>query len=576
MRQPLVIPDLGLGLNLHDPQTEIANGQMARALNMLFSRGVMATAYGISQFGSTSLPLSYPVIGICAYQEQGHSPTDHLVAMTTRSLHKWNGVSQLWSDISPATALLSTPDSVPSFAFVPHTDPIAADGTGTDCYYHLLVCDGGESPIYRWAGKFETQFYELAGADGYHETDSSPSTPTKHFAKQVNMFYNHVILLSPKTWDATADDYIENPQAVFWGRAGLLEEDSSDSSSAYDLTKTGAGYVSLVDSGGENVRCVLLGNTLIVYQNNSIWYVYYVGGTTMFLAKCEIPNLGLLAPGLVIPWQNAHYFVGSDYIPRVYQGGSSTVRIADKTFEAIKDDIDPTKLDRCRMTIDARGRRLWIFIVRNGYESITRAYGVDLLTGSWMIRDFDHVFDSDSGLASVALVGGQQYTTGRTWQQDIATAKTYTEAIAEGTTWEQLMNQILISESMVAGSRDGYVYRYDEDLTTDNSVSIPAYGDSKVFDQGYPTLDKQWSTVSITAKGGSTGDSIVLSYRIESFETEDDDWIAFTAISLSDEYETYEFSLDDVTSDQMQLRIANSSGSKVYVKKMTIGEAVLV
>lgn len=565
---PLVISNLGLGLNLHDPATEIADGQMSFAKNMLFSRGVMKAPYGLQTYGGASLPLNSSVIGLAPYQEKGHNPTDHLVAMTLTKLYGWDGVSALWSDISPTIALSAELDSVPSFVAVPHTDAIAADGTGTNCYYHILACDGGSSRVYRWAGQFETKFYPLAGADGYHETDSSPTTPTAHYVDQVNIFYNHVILLNPKTWDATSDVFIENKQAVLWGKAGLLE------GGAYNIAETGAGQVSLVDTGGENVRCELLGNLLIVYQNNSIWYMYHVGGSDVFLAKCAIPDVGLLAPGLVVPWRNTHYLVGSDFVPCSYSGGSSLRRIGDPIAEALKDDINPSYLNRCRMSVGANGRRIWIFIVRNGQKHITRAYGVDTLSGAWMIRDFDHLYDSvDEGICAVALVGGQSYTSGQTYAEDISDGETYTAAIAGGDTYSDMVNSVTLGgETMMVGDQAGMVFNYDSDLTTDNGVVIPAEAHTKVFDFGRPDTEKQWSTMSVTAKG----DSLQLSYRIESFETEDDDWIAFSLVSLTDEYETYEFGLEEVCSDQIQFKIANSGSGELSVKKLVIEEPIFL
>lgn len=565
---PLTIPNLGLGLNLHDPATEIANGEMAGGRNILFSRGVLKTPYGFAQVAAADLPLTGAVIGLCHYAEQGASPSNHVVAMTRTKLYRWNTLSGGWSDISPAAALTASLDSVPSFVAFPHTDAIEEDGV--DCYYHLLASDGGHSPVQRWAGKYEDTFYPLEGGDGYHATDADPATPVVHYCDQIAAFYNSVILLNPKTWNATTNRYEENKQALYWGKAGLLEVDSVAGTTAYD--GTGAGYVALVDAGGSNVRCALLGNSLIVYQDNSLWYLYHVGGTDTFLAKLEIPGLGLLAPGLLVTWRNRHFFLGSDYQPYSYAGGSFVTPIGVKIAEALKADLDPTRLARCRMEVGANGSRLWIFVVRDGYEFITRAYGIDTLTGAWMVRDFEHLYDTTTGLSSVALVGAQSYVVGSTWQQAIDTAQTYAEAIVEGTTWEQLMTVQLTRETMMLGDQDGYVYQYDEDLTADNGVDIPAYALTKIFDFGTPHEDKWLGSLYLTAQG----DSVRVSYRIDSFETEDDGWQAFDPITLTDTYRTYEIDLSGITADQIQFKIANYSGGAMTVKKIVLEDPVLI
>lgn len=563
MMQPIVISNLGKGLNLYDPATQIEPGQMAGGKNLLFSRGVAKTPYGFVQLASASLPLDSgnPVLAVYQYRESGHQPTDHLVAATTTKLYRRNPVSDTWLDISPETALRSTPDSVPSFVAVPHTDAISCDGDGVQCNYHLLYSDGGTSPVQRWAGKFETKCYPLAGADGYHETDTDPVTPTAHYCDQVNLFHNHVILLSPRSWDATSDVLIENPQTILYGKAGLLE-----ASNAFHIAETGAGEIDLVDTGDENVWCQLLTDALIVYQKHSIWSLYHVGGTDIFSAQPQIPNLGLLSPTLILPYRNQHFFIGSDYVIYAYFGGTSYQSIGDKTIrDALAADLEPARLTRCRMSIGANGSRLWIYIVRRDAEYATRAYGVDLRTGAWMIRDYAHKWPT-GGITAAALVGSSIDTRGRTWQEDLDSGETYAEALIAGTTWEQLTDTIMLDETIVLADSGGNTYQYDEDLTTDDGVSVPADGLTGVFDHGRPDLQKWWGTLNIEAMGSA----LHLSYRIDHFETEDEGWIEFKRTILTDDYESYEYGLEDVCSTHIQFRIANFNGSDFAVRKLVL------
>jgi len=563
MVKPIVLNNLGKGLNLYDPASEIQPGQMVGGANLLFSRGLTKTPFGFAKLGEEDLPLDSgrPILALYQYREQSANPTDHLIAATTQKLYRRDAVSDGWNDISPSSALRSSADSIPSFAAIPHKDGIAADGDGDKQYYHVLYCDGGNSPIYRWAGKFEDNFAELAGADGYHETDVDPATPTAHYARQVTVFYNHVILLSPKTWDATSDVFTENPQTVLWGKAGLLEGED-----AYAIAETGAGEVPLVDTGDENVWCQLIGDALAVYQKHSIWVIYHVGGGDIFRAQALIPNIGLLSPSLILPYRNQHFLLGSDYAIYAYFGGTSYQAVGDKTIrDALAADMDPGKINRCRMCMGSNGSRLWLFIVRNGYDFATRAYGVDLRTGAWMMRDYEHKWPS-GGITAATLAGTSIEQSGRTWQEDIDTGQTYTEAISAGTTWEQLTRTVLVQETMALGDNSGYAYQYDEDLTTDDSVEIPASGITQIFDFGRPDVAKWWGPLSIEA----TGTALQVFYRIEYFETTDDGWIAMERTLLTDDYETYEFGLEDVCSTHIQFKIANFHGSDLAARKLVL------
>ena len=567
---PIVISNLGLGLNLHDPKTEIADGQLAGAENIVPIRGVLTTPEGCARLGSASLPLAAGILGLCHYREQGSSPTDHIVAMTRTGLFRRNVTLDTWTSISPTTALVGRADDVPSFVAFPHDDAIKADGDSVDSYFHLIACDDGNSPIQRWAGKFETKFYPLAGADGYHEADTDPPTPTAHYAKQVSAFYNHLMLVNPRTWDAESNAHVENPQTILFGKAGLLEDDPNNPSGKgeFDITE-GAGTLVLVDTGDSNVRVELMDDLLIVYQTHSLWFVYHVGDTDVFRSKLQNPNLGLLAPGLLAAWRNQHFFVGHDYKPYVCYGSAANLRqLGGQIDEALYADMDQTKLPRCRLGVSKKGDYIWIAIVRKGYEYPTRVYLIDTLTGAWAIRDFEHLYDTTSGLTCLALAGSQQYSVGRTYQQAIDSEETYNDAITAGTTYEQILSTALVDEQLLFGDSAGNVFAFDPALTTDNGTNIPCHADTKVFDWGRPDLLKTWSTLNVRAKGSA----LQISYRIDNFETQDTGWTALTATDLTSEYATYEYGLDDIASEAIQFRIANTNGSTLTVQKLVLDE----
>ncbi|GAH62490.1 unnamed protein product, partial [marine sediment metagenome] len=265
--------------------------------------------------------------------------------------------------------------------------------------HHCLVCTG-ISPIQRWAGKYETDFADLVGADGYHHTDSGI---TKHYALQVGAFYNRPILVSPKEADANGN-LIDNNQRLRWPMAGKLET----------WTGTGSGHRDLLDTGGFNIWGALLGTQWIQYQNNSIWSLTHVGGTSVFEPDIEMPDLGLLSAHLLYSKNNVHYFVGNDYNIYAYYGGSNIQKIGGKIHRFLQRDLDPIYKDQSWLCMGAENSRLWLFIVPNGETYITEAYGIDISTGSWMKRDFKHKWPS-GGITSVSLVGASSYTEGQTY-----------------------------------------------------------------------------------------------------------------------------------------------------------------
>ncbi len=564
MSKPILIQSPAQGLNSRLPANMIADRETPLSQNVLFSSGVIKTPYGFAKLTAGSLPLNSgdKILGIAPFTEK--DGTEHIVVVTTDKIYQHDRVNEEWDNIvindltNPNNLLRANVDSPVSFAVVAHTDGVAIDAGVNNAYYHLLVCDGGLSPIQRWAGKSEEKFYSLKGADGYHDAD----TPLviDHYARQVLVFYNHVILISPKTWDATAGSFRDNPQTVLWGKAGLLE-----GSDAFKIADTGSGYNELVDTGDSNVWAMQLGNQLIIYQRHSIWSMSHVGGTDVFRFRCELPDLGLLAPHLLVSSGNKHYFVGNDFNIYEYSGGSYKQRIGDQIRDALKEDIDFTYARRCWMAIGANSSRLWIFYVPEGQEYITKAYGVDVKTGAWMIREFSHVW-TNNGITAVLTIGAQSYMIGDTYQHSINLARTYAEAIAAGTTYRDVLQEILTDETLTLGDSEGNIYQYDADLTTDDGENIPAYFISKVFDYGTPNDDKWWSGLSVVAKGTK----LVVSYRIDNFDTENDGWIAFTAIDLTSNYQDYNWTDFDFSSKQIQFKFSNYAGSTFAIREFKI------
>ena len=633
MAGPILIQAPSLGLNKLIPANMIADRESPLAQNVLFAGGLVKTPYGFAKLASAGLPLDggNNVLGLANYKEK--EGTDHIIAVTNEKVYEKDSVNSTWNDLSSTGGMAGDVKTPVSFAAVAHTDGIALDGTGSNAFYHLLVCDGN-SPVQRWAGKFESKFYPLAGADGYHDTDTPVVTP--HYARQVNVLANHVVLLNPKTWNATSELFEENPQTVLWGKAGLLEGDSvavssatrasnvvtattssahnlttgqtvliagtaaatdsfngyftvastpdttsftysqtgadetttsagTASQSAYDIMATGAGYNELVDTGDMNVWSMLLGNQMIIYQKHSIWSMSHVGGSDVFRFRSEMSDLGLLAPNLLVSSGNRHYFVGDDYNLYEYSGGSYKRRIGDQIRDALKNEIDFSRTQRSWMAIGANNSRLWIFYVPEGQEYITKAYGMDLKTGAWMLREYSHIWTS-GGITSVAIIGAQSYMAGESYRQSIAAAVTYNEALTAATTYRDVLEELLTDESLVLGDSGGNVYQYDSDLTTDDGNNVPAFFATKIFDYALPDAEKWWNGITVVAKGSK----LRISYRAGDFDDDDTGWVDMDPIDLTDDYEAYSRLDLGITSKQVQFKFANYAGSSYKIRSFKI------
>jgi len=543
--------------------TELPRGFAADgSQNVLYSRGTIKTPFGFSKVESGSLPLNSgnAVLLTGVYSELDKS--QHFLAVTKAKIYERDIQNSQWDDKTQSgVALQGNIYNPMSMASILHTDGLALNGTGDDWYHHCLICTG-ISPIQRWAGKFETDFADLVGADGYHTTGSGVTT---HYALQVGAFYNRPILISPKEADANGN-LIDCNQRIRWPMAGKLET----------WTGTGSGYRDLLDAGGYNMWGALLGTQWIQYQNNSIWSLTHVGGTRVFEPDIEMPDLGLLAPHLLYSKNNVHYIVGSDYNIYAYYGGSNITPIGDKVQKFLQRDLDPKYAYRSWLCMGAENSRLWVFIVPNGETYITQAYGVDVQSGSWMKRDYLHKWPTTTGgITSVSLVGASSYYAGLSYADAVTLTTTYAAAITAGTTYRQALQETFTKERLVFGDSAGYVLQADSDVFKDDTVNIPARHFTEVYDLGEPGKNKLWPGIRVTAKELSTGTGgVIVSYRTASFETTSTGWTAFTEQVLTSEFVDYEFTVW-TTSKKIQFSFTNADGDTFQISNYALIEPML-
>ena len=396
-------PDRGLNSSKPDNQLEPTEaGDLTQ--NIIYRNGEIRSAFGYEQFG-TGLPLDSAILDATQYPEI-RTDTVHIVVASSGKLYKYDSANDDWDNITRVSGdNLSDINNPTSWAVVGHTDSV------DNSFQHLLYCDGGKTAIQRWAGGTEANFKDLEGADGYHDPASGVTT---HFAQQADIFNSHVILLNAKEANSSGT-LIDNKQRVRWGTTGKLEVWSG----------TTSGFVDLIDTGGTNIRSQILGNRYVIYQNNSVWGLNPVGGSTVFTPEVLLPDLGLLSPHLITGSNNVQYFVGDDFNVYQYYGGSVRQRISDNILTLFRKGIDETFAKRCWLTIGPENKRLWLFYVPDDKEFMTQVFALDIQQGQWMPRSFSHIpaysgnkgTSNGGGLTMAKLIGSQTFTIGDSYKE---------------------------------------------------------------------------------------------------------------------------------------------------------------
>ncbi len=407
---PISAPTSGLDGRLTDDQLD-ARSAAKFSQNVIYVDGIIQTTKGFADLDMTSSLTGKPILSLFRFTELDN--TQHRMAVTRTKIYKHNANTSSWDDLTQSgKALAGNLDTKISQVAVAHDDTdiyIDDDVTKSNAYYHLIVSDGGGSDIQRWAGKYEDTFHDLVGGGGYHDG-------TTQRALQVSQFQTRLILLNNQEYDGSSKQWIQNNQRVRWPDVAKLQQWNTDYSGFYDL----------IDTGGINVWSAPLGLSYYIYQNNSIWDLRFVGGKAVFDPKPVIQEVGLLGAGLLVTVGNVAYFVGDDFNVYAYMGGSVKQTVGDKIQKYLIDELSGQYAGRGCMVLDAKKLRVWIFIVPSGKTYITKGYGMDLKTGSWMIRDFGGRYDGTTdGITAASLFGAGSYTSGQTYAQALLETSPY-------------------------------------------------------------------------------------------------------------------------------------------------------
>jgi hypothetical protein len=396
-------PDLGLNcllpVNRLDPR-EAADG----SYNLVYEKGLLRTAPGLTNWNTTT-PLNS---GDAVLTVSGCriNLSEYLLAVTREKIYRRDFTNEEWDDITQAgLTMQASVDAPVSMVVISHSDAdiyLNDDSAQSHAYEHVVICDGGQSNIQRWAGEGEADCGDLLGADGY-------SGGTTHKALQVGTTQNRLILISPREYDASSRIWVENRNRVRWPQIAKLQS----------WTGAGSGAVDLRDTGGINVWSAPLAGEFYIYQDNSIWNLRYVGGTKIFDPRPVVHDLGLLDSRLLVPHGNVHYFVASDWNVYAYYGGTIKKAIGDKIKDFVARDVEKSQIRRCWLALDVNAERLGLFLVPAGGQYAGVIYWLDLTQGAWSKQDLTESF-SAGGITAVSHVPSATGYRGETYRQALA------------------------------------------------------------------------------------------------------------------------------------------------------------
>jgi hypothetical protein len=160
--------------------------------------------------------------------------------------------------------------------------------------------------------------------------------------KSIRSFRTFLVGLN---WERTN----EEPRLVKWSTEASygsppvtwLESDATLDAGEYELS----------DTPGDIIDGLPLGDSFLIYKDDSIYIMNYVGTPYIFSFKLLSPTIGLLAKEAVAEFEGGHFFMGnSDFY--VCNGQTITPMLSNKLRRTVFDELNGDNYQKCFVAAD--------------------------------------------------------------------------------------------------------------------------------------------------------------------------------------------------------------------------------
>lgn len=188
-----------------------------------------------------------------------------------------------------------------------------------------------------------------------------------------------------------------------------------------------AGQNSLAETNGSLIDQLVLGDANILYKDDSVYSMTYVGGQYIFKFR-KLFSQGLLTPGCVDVFTmqgDKHCYLSSDNV-YVHDGVTNNPILTDYWQEALFNSIDQGNLDKCFVSTNSHLNEIWICFPEVNKSVCTAALVWNYRKNTFSFRQLPGVLWGASGI--VPIGGG---ISADSWDTDSGTWATDTTSWGE-------------------------------------------------------------------------------------------------------------------------------------------------
>jgi hypothetical protein len=381
---------------------------------------------------------------------------------TATSLRKISGVTH--SDVTRSAGAYTTIAST--------TDNWQGDVLGGV----LVVCNGIDAP---------QSFTQAASV--FADLTQWPSTLK---CKAIVPFKNHLIALN--LTDSASGSAVAQPFTIRWSDAIPAGSDNNGTNTwVTSAAASESGETSLMGTKGHVLNAVQLGNLLMIYKEDSVYSLNYVGGAFTFNIRQVFKDTGLFSRDSVVDLGNGkHVMMTTDDVV-VHDGNSIKSIIDDQMKTFLFSKIDSASLHKTFMVHNKIKSEVWICFpvtgATGGYPNLALIW--NYVENTWATRDLPSVNYIAKGVVNPVLAN--------TWAAATTTWK------ADTLNWGQAAYNPAIDSLLMIGTNDTKLYLADSGVTF-NGTNFTTTLERRGLNAGRTDAIKQISRVYPRIEGTGT------------------------------------------------------------------------
>ena len=159
-----------------------------------------------------------------------------------------------------------------------------------------------------------------------------------------------------------------------------------------DATKD-AGYVDLSQTKGFVIDCLPLGDTNIIYKEDSIWSMSFEGGQSIFGFRQLFDDVGILGRHCAKSFDNKHFVVSEDDV-YIHDGQTKESIVDQQIRDELFNSMHPDYKTRTFVAADRAKNEMWVCFVSNTNDTnafADTAFVYNFRNNSWSKRDLPYV-----------------------------------------------------------------------------------------------------------------------------------------------------------------------------------------